>query len=278
MLLRQSISDYRHLDLGNIKLAFTQVCKDELFQDVYFSAHALYYVQSGSALLYGDDEQVSVRPGELVRIKQHSKLDICKYKDESGKDFSSIIFYLFPDYVDTFVKAGNLGSPDGRPTAYPQLTPLKRNPAFGSFCEHLFPDTPQKGKGYLQDKTFQALHMLLCENKDLLLFLAHHSTPLKIDLYEFMIHSTLSNYSIPEFARLTGRSLSSFKRDFKAIFNVSPHQWILKQKLDYAGEILRAGEQTAKDIYYYLGFKELAHFSAAFKKHTGTNPREHANC
>jgi hypothetical protein len=51
MLIRQSISDYKHLDFGSIKLAFTQVCKDELFRDVYFAAYALYYVEEGEALI-----------------------------------------------------------------------------------------------------------------------------------------------------------------------------------------------------------------------------------
>ena len=50
-LINESVSDYKHIDLGNIKLAFTQVCRDELFTDVYFAANSLYYVESGGALL-----------------------------------------------------------------------------------------------------------------------------------------------------------------------------------------------------------------------------------
>ncbi len=37
MLIRESISGNKHFDLGNIKVAFTRVCQEEIFRDVYFA-------------------------------------------------------------------------------------------------------------------------------------------------------------------------------------------------------------------------------------------------
>ncbi len=104
MLIKKSISGYKHIDIGNIKIAFTQVCKDEIFKDVYFAANSLYYVESGSAILYNQKEKIKVKKGEIILIKQHSKLNIQKFKDKAGNDFKSIIFYLFPDFVTAFLK------------------------------------------------------------------------------------------------------------------------------------------------------------------------------
>jgi len=60
-LIRQSTSGYKHFDLGNIKLAFTQVCEEEIFRDVYFAANSLYYVESGSAILSSDTNDVAIK-------------------------------------------------------------------------------------------------------------------------------------------------------------------------------------------------------------------------
>lgn len=42
------------------------------------------------------------------------------------------------------------------------------------------------------------------------------------------------NVSIERFAYLTGRSLSSFKKEFKEIFNDIPSHWLVKRRLEKA--------------------------------------------
>lgn len=74
------------------------------FQQCFFAANSLYYVQSGSAILSLNESVTTVKSGEVVLIKQHSKLDIQKLKSKDGTDFRSIIFYLFPDFVTAFIK------------------------------------------------------------------------------------------------------------------------------------------------------------------------------
>lgn len=76
MLVNDSGSDYNYLNIGGITVAFAVVCKDRLFQNVYFSANTLYYVHSGKAVLLSDHEQITVRSGEVALITQHSKLAI----------------------------------------------------------------------------------------------------------------------------------------------------------------------------------------------------------
>jgi AraC-like DNA-binding protein len=275
MLIRDSISGYRHINLGNIKLAFTQVCKDEVFQDIYFAANSLYYVESGTAVLYAGDTPTTVVKGESALIRQHSKLDIQKFKDSDGQDFRSIIFYLFPDFVRAFVQQTRAvivqsSVPDN------SVIYLGEQREFTSFCESLLPlfDTPQSGSSALQQKTFEILRVLARRNRDFIGFLSSNADTVKIDLFEFMIHNVLSGYSVPELARLTGRSLSAFKRDFKAVFATTPHQWLLHQRIEYAEQLLKEKNMKASDIYLFLGFNELSHFSAAFKKQKGISPTQ----
>ena len=77
---------------------------------------------------------------------------------------------------------------------------------------------------------------------------------------------------VEEFAHYTGRSLSSFKKDFSLIFNNTPSRWIVKKRLEEAKFLMdKYGEKPA-DVYLKVGFKNLSHFSTAFKKEFGFPP------
>jgi len=274
MLIRQSISGYKHFDLGNIKLAFTQVCGEDLFRNVFFASNALYYVESGSAILYCGKEEVSIQKGEIAIIKQHSRLDIKKKKDNNGSDFKSIIFYLFPDFVINFSKQVKQEKEITSLTG--NIIHLGEHHSLKVFSESLLPlfENKELKKADIKEKTFAVLQHLSQYSKQLLHLLATHSKPVKIDLYEFMINIEVNNYSVQELAQLTGRSLSAFKRDFYAVFETTPHQWLLSKKMDYAEKLLIGKQMKASDIYFMLGFNELSHFSAAFKKIKGISPSQ----
>lgn len=273
MLIRQSISDYKHLDFGNIKLAFTQVCKDELFKDVYFAAHALYYVEEGEALIQTKKEKIHIKKGEVAFIRQHSKFNIRKFKGRNGSDFKSIIFYLFPDFITEFKRNTRSVRKTSTPLAY-EFINLGKDLQLKKFCESLKPlfEKGSAEKPNIRQKTFESLHQLYKRSKTLPAFLWENSKPIKIDLYEFMIHIHLNNYSVKELAALTGRSLSAFKRDFYEVFETTPHQWLLQKKIDYAEQLLTTEKMKASEIYFMLGFKELSHFSSAFKRNKGFSP------
>ncbi|MEJ0030705.1 MAG: AraC family transcriptional regulator [Bacteroidota bacterium] len=276
MLIRESISGYKHVDLGNIKLAFTQVCQEEIFRDVYFAANSLYYVESGSAIIYSNNDKVTIKKGEISLIRQHSKLDIQKIKDKNGNDFKSIIFYLFPDFVTEFVRQTK-SSKNQENSITSDVIHLGKSLSLKEFCESLLPlfETKKLSPTIIKEKTFSALKHLSLHNKKLLPFLKANSSPVKIDLYEFMINVAVNNYSVNEMATLTGRSLSAFKRDFYDVFETTPHQWLLQKKVDYAEQLIKNKKMKASNIYSMLGFNELSHFSAAFKKIKGISL---ANC
>ncbi len=98
--------------------------------------------------------------------------------------------------------------------------------------------------------------------------------PQKIDLEEFMNRNFRFNITLERFAFLTGRSLSSFKRDFFKTFNLTPGIWLTKKRLDEAYFLIHKQHQKPTEIYMDLGFEDLSHFSYAFKKQFGKAPTE----
>ena len=206
MRITDAITGYKYVDFGNIKLAFTQVCKDELFEDVYFAANSLYYVQSGSADIVSGEVINRVSKGEIVLIKQNSKLDIRKYKDANGVDFSSVILYLFPDFVSEYLKSSKVKRTGA--AAFGDVISLGKQPQFQRLCNSLLPlfSKTVLHQSAIKEKTFEAIDLLSTHNLDFNAFLLENARLLKIDLYEFMIHNIRSGYSLSQLARLTGRS------------------------------------------------------------------------
>jgi AraC-like DNA-binding protein len=89
------------------------------------------------------------------------------------------------------------------------------------------------------------------------------------------VHENITNsLSLHQLAALSGRSLSSFRRDFQAIYNMPPSQWIRQKKLDKARELLISTTMTVSDICYTTGFESVAHFSRLFKSQYGYCPTE----
>lgn len=95
----------------------------------------------------------------------------------------------------------------------------------------------------------------------------------KIDLKDFMEKHFRSDMSMSEFALATGRSLSTFKRDFKKISDLSPERWLTDRRLRAAYELLRRGHRVA-DTCFDVGFKNVSHFSAIFKRKFGVTPSQ----
>ena len=92
-----------------------------------------------------------------------------------------------------------------------------------------------------------------------------------------MDHHSLSGATLEELARLSGRSLSTFYRDFKKLFHTSPHKWLLQSRLSKAKDLLLHSSKKSSEIYLDLGFKDLGHFSRTFKQEFGVPPSEVAS-
>lgn len=114
--------------------------------------------------------------------------------------------------------------------------------------------------------------ILLKTNPELSNILFDFSILEKADLEIFMNRNYKFNVNIERFAYLTGRSLSSFKRDFEKVFNETPHKWLIKKRLDEAYFLIEKKKLKPSDIYLELGFEDLSHFSFAFKKQFGYSP------
>jgi AraC-like DNA-binding protein len=121
-------------------------------------------------------------------------------------------------------------------------------------------------------KMQEGIISLLNTDKSFYQYLFDFNEPWKIDIMEYLEQNFTYELSIEEIAAFTGRSLATFKRDFKKISSIPPQQWLIQRRLKEAYEKIRVEGKRVKDVYFEVGFKNQSHFSLAFKKQYGFPP------
>ena len=98
-----------------------------------------------------------------------------------------------------------------------------------------------------------------------------------IDLETVMNDNFLYNLKVEEFAKLCGRSLSAFKRDFRKVFNTTPSKWIKLKRLEHARNLLIETDLNINQLCYDSGFINSSHFIKAFKEQYHLPPHQYRN-
>lgn len=96
---------------------------------------------------------------------------------------------------------------------------------------------------------------------------------LPIDL-DFVVRKHLfQDLTMAELAKLSGRSLATFKRDFQAHYQSAPRKWINEQRLAHAYTLLHSTDKTISEIAHACGFESVPHFIKIFKREYKTTPQ-----
>ena len=85
-------------------------------------------------------------------------------------------------------------------------------------------------------------------------------------------HGITSTATIEELASMCYQSVSTFKRRFRSRYSMSPHQWLLKYKLELAHRIIKEREVSITELTKLCGFNNTSHFIHRFRKRYGISP------
>jgi AraC-like DNA-binding protein len=74
-------------------------------------------------------------------------------------------------------------------------------------------------------------------------------------------------------ASVAGISVFHFARQFKQSADVTPHQYVVRRRIERAKEMLAGTDMSLSGIAYATGFSDQAHFARSFRWVVGTAPR-----
>ena len=90
---------------------------------------------------------------------------------------------------------------------------------------------------------------------------------------DFMRSGFGGSLSLAQVAREACLSPFHFHRSFRTCFGETPHQFVIRLRLDRAAARLRRTDSPVTDIALAVGFESPAHFSRAFKTRFGSSPQ-----
>ena len=78
--------------------------------------------------------------------------------------------------------------------------------------------------------------------------------------------------TLSELSRVADMSLYYFATLFKQSTSLSPHQYVLRRRIERAKQLLRETESSVLEISLSLGFEQPNNFARTFRRLTGTSP------
>lgn len=237
--------------------------------------HALVYICSGEMLLQEGMTTTKIRKGECVFLRKDNRISLTK--QPKGKEkFIGISMIFKRDFLRQFYQAMDkkkLPLQIQKPTQ--SVIRLPQTPAIASLFQSMRPyfdsSTPPTER-VINTKLQEGVYALLEINEQFYPNLFNFNTPWKIDLLEFMEKNYAYDLTIEDITHYTGRSLAAFKRDFRKISDLPPQKWLIEKRLKVAQEKLLHEKKKVSEVYLEVGFKNLSHFSTAYKKKFGYSP------
>lgn len=93
-------------------------------------------------------------------------------------------------------------------------------------------------------------------------------------LAEQIKNAPFERYVPQQLAADAGLSYIHFRTLFKQVHGDAIHQFILKQQMQTAGELLKSGQFRIKELADYCGFSDLPSFTRAFKRYYKVSPKQ----
>ena len=81
--------------------------------------------------------------------------------------------------------------------------------------------------------------------------------------------------TLDEMAESAGLSPAHFSTMFRQSTGLSPHQFVVRERIGRAKEMLRSAETRVLDVAVACGFKTQQHFARVFRKLCGSTPSEY---
>lgn len=246
--------------------------EDKLFKsDLMFDDHMLIWFISGETKIIQWDTTFHFSTGDIFLIPRNQMATIINYP-KNGLPHKTVVMHLSLERLKKFYQ--NI---DVRKRSQPdqKIYTFSNHPLLESCLASLIPYFDIEGQ-FPEDlaslKITEAISILRMIDPGVDSVLANFDLPGKIDLVSFMQRNFMFNMSMEKLGYLTGRSLSTFNRDFKKLFNTTPQKWLTDKRLELAHYKLLEKRKKPTEVYLEVGFEDLSHFSFSFKKKYGMSP------
>lgn len=268
------LSRYAHVGLKRAEMDAVTIPDDGSFEggDILQTTHCLELILTGSLRVHFPGQYQDLHKNDIQFRRRGN------YQLEPSKDYSGILFFIGDEFIVDFIK---------------EIDPLIEGQTLSDMPPFVF-----KNSDFIQNNMDHALRKIMSyetfspcivkltalqilfqimskeSSRNFAAYLKYLITDRKIDLPYFMETNFTQNMSLEEMAKLTGRSISTFKKEFGSLFDVPPQKWLVNRRLEHAHYLLKKTKEPVSAIAYQIGFENISHFSRAYRLKYGATPTE----
>jgi AraC family transcriptional regulator, exoenzyme S synthesis regulatory protein ExsA len=240
----------------------------------YVSTHAITLVLKGMLKVENDSgSMATVCENQMIFIPK-GIYTISDIIPENGI-FEAVVFFFSEDVIREFVSANNIQPRKEKCVDYKILEYIPDVRVFTESLLALYANRSTPNRPVTKLKLQELLYILSFSGTNCLAqALATLNNKERRSLREFMELNFSKPLSIEDYAYLTGRSLSTFRRDFIEQFGMSPKQWLIEKRLNMAYALLSKNHTVVSQVALEAGYENFSHFVKAFHKKYGTSPKK----
>jgi AraC family transcriptional regulator, exoenzyme S synthesis regulatory protein ExsA len=275
LVIPQALYSMREIKLrwkhGNSMIFEKNLEQDLRNIEFYTNIPCLIYIESGTEVLTNSSHGIiSLHTGDCIFLPQGHNLHSDFVRET--KSLKATLVFFADTLVAGYIK--NLKSIAKCRSVARGYCVIEKSCAIKTFFESI--DYRIQEDAYLNTKLLELLHLIAHTDKSSTFHPLLSETkilPPKKNLLRLLETVDTINLSVSDLAHLSGRSLSTFNRDFKAIYHESAKPWLLRKRLSRARELLESDNYTVTDVAMMVGYSNVSHFIKAFKIRYGLTPK-----
>ncbi|MET0064574.1 MAG: AraC family transcriptional regulator [Candidatus Thiodiazotropha endolucinida] len=234
----------------------------------------IVYIETGKEVITTcHNESFEIGPGEAIFLPKGLNLYSDYIHEEKG--LNAYLMFLGSDVLSRFLSTGPTSSFSVSNEEAIFKTEVDRIVKQYFKSLHSVYGSLNNSPHLLQLKLLELLHLFDIHDDGRLRksLLAVQRGGAKRNIKRLMDQYALSNVSAKELAALSGRSVSSFNREFKTLFGTTPKQWLIERRMAYALSLL-SNHWSVTATATETGYSNISHFITAFKKKYGKTPHQ----
>jgi len=242
-------------------------------RNVFLTENVLIFVLRGVKHVHLGNETVVVSPDDVVFLRRGIYAMVEYF--EADDCFEAVVMFLNTGVLRDVVRDLQIVGASKR-----EIVPFLKIPA-----NHIINAYKQQLLPYFTDRLLQDKDILLLKQREILLYL-FKTVPLartrpfwdsivitSAESLAYVVEKHLFHrLTLNDYATLSNRSLSSFKRDFRRLYGAAPQRWMNQKRLQHAYTLLRTSNARIADISEQCGFENVAYFVRLFKRTYGQTP------
>jgi AraC-like DNA-binding protein len=266
-------ASFRRFECGKTLFTIYNCHLKNRFEPLWSHHNYIIYVVEGKKTWHTPHGSYDLQKGDCVFVRKGAAI-VEQFFDA---EFCFALFFVPDEFICNVLKTKSKPlQKTGR--HYQPVIPIENLPAIqiyfqsmmAYFNHHLEPDQS------LLELKFRELILTIADNPindELRSFFASLlQSPQSVSLTTVMEDNFSFNLKLEEFAKLSARSLSAFKRDFKKEFKATPGKWLVERRLQYAFHLLTNVGRTVSEAAFESGFEDPSHFSRSFRRQYGVSP------